>query len=173
MPLMPMHPLNHFFLASCLLSLPVDILLLSSLSSGPSALAHPPLAHSPLAQTAEVGKTRADHLLQRGCQQSNAGDYSAALQTLEQALTAYRAIPDRHGEAQTLNSLGVAFDSLSQPVKAVELYQQAIAHYQQALPIYREVHDPRGEARALNGQGSVSPVCWYPSGPFPMRRQPS
>ncbi|QZZ18593.1 tetratricopeptide repeat protein [Leptothermofonsia sichuanensis E412] len=141
MPLMPMHPLNHFFLASCFLPLPVGILPLSSLSSGSSALAHPPLA-----QISEDGKTRADHLLQRGRQQPNAGDYSAAIQTLEQALAAYRAIPDRHGEAQTLNSLGVAFDSLSQPVRAVELYQQA-------LSIFRQVQDREGEAKVLHNLG--------------------
>lgn len=129
--LMPMHPLNHFFLASCLLPLPIGILPLSSLSSVPSALAHPPLA-----QISEGGKTRADHLLQRGRQQSNAGGYSAAIQILEQALAAYRAIPDRHGEAQTLKP-GMGW----------------LVCCDRSLP-------------------PVSPVCWYPSGQFPMRRQP-
>ena len=55
---------------------------------------------------------------------------------------------NRSGEAMTLTSLGVLYDSLGEKQKAID-------YYNQALPIHRAVGDRSGEATTLNNLGSV------------------
>jgi CHAT domain-containing protein/tetratricopeptide (TPR) repeat protein len=89
--------------------------------------------------------------------------FEAALQSLQQALTIYRAIKDRYqlqaleirreikdrlGEAAGLGNLGLAYDSLDK-------YDKAIKFYLQSLAIDREIKDRLGELRSLGSLGSA------------------
>ena len=96
--------------------------------------------------TTQDRKAEADRLLQQGFQQMKTSQYEAALQTLEQALSLYRAIPDLKGEAKVLGNLGVAYLSLSQ-------YEKAIGYFEQALPIFQGVKNRNGEAMVLMNLG--------------------
>ena len=51
----------------------------------------------------------------------------------------FREVGDRAGEAATLNNIGVVYDGLGEP-------QRALEYFGQALPILREVGDRAGEA---------------------------
>lgn len=122
----------------------VSSLLIAALPGRTVTTLQNPSNSSLLAQ-ADVTR-EADRLLQQGRQQSNLGRHEAAIQTLEQALKAYRSRSNRNGEAQVLNSLGVNYDAISQPAKAVELYQQALA-------IFQQVQDRPGQAKVLHNMG--------------------
>ncbi|MFN5562633.1 MAG: CHAT domain-containing protein [Pseudanabaena sp.] len=89
--------------------------------------------------------------------------FEAALQSLQQALTIYRAIKDRYqlqaleirreikdrlGEAAGLGNLGLAYDSLGKYDKAIEFHLQSLA-------IDREIKDRLGELRSLGSLGSA------------------
>jgi len=73
-------------------------------------------------------KAEADRLLEQGIQQCNISQFREALQSWEQALTIYREIGYRQGEAGSLGNLGNAYVSLGQ-------YHRAIAFYEQSLEI--------------------------------------
>ncbi|NEP48886.1 MAG: tetratricopeptide repeat protein [Moorea sp. SIO3C2] len=53
--------------------------------------------------------------------------YKAALQSWQEALGIYRGLEDRHGEANSLNNLGLAYYSLGQYRKAIEFHQQSLS----------------------------------------------
>ena len=74
------------------------------------------------------------------------GDYPAAAASHQQALRLSRDVGNRHGQAETLNSLG----ELSSRTAAS---RQARDHYAQALAIARDLGTPLEEARALEGIG--------------------
>ena len=76
------------------------------------------------------------------------GEYQQAISFLQQSLDIQCQIGDRRGEANSLNNLGNAYNSLGE-------YQQAIAFLQQQLEIARQIGDRRGEANSLNNLGSV------------------
>jgi len=101
-----------------------------------------------VAQTSESQKVEADRLLEQGIQQHQTSQFQAAIQSWQQALTIYREIGDRWGEANCLNNLGSAYSSLGQ-------YQQAIDYQQQSLAIGREIGDHQGEAYSLGNLGSA------------------
>jgi CHAT domain-containing protein/Tfp pilus assembly protein PilF len=65
-----------------------------------------------------------------------------------QALPLLRAVGDRGGQATTLTSIGLVYDSLGEKQKALEFYNQA-------LPLRRAVGDRGGEAVTLNNIGGV------------------
>lgn len=71
------------------------------------------------------------------------------LEALEEALAAYRALGDRHGEALALSNLGAAYNFLSNdPQKALDMFQEAVTKL--------ELLDDRGsEANALDNMGVV------------------
>jgi CHAT domain-containing protein/uncharacterized protein HemY len=93
-------------------------------------------------------KAEADRLLQQGIQQVRAGQFRAALQSWETALSFYRAIEDLQGEAYSLNNLGNAYYSLGE-------YQRAIDYHEQRLALAYELEDLQGEAYSLNNLGNV------------------
>jgi CHAT domain-containing protein len=66
----------------------------------------------------------------------------------EQSLTITREIGDRAGEANTLNNIGIVYESLGN-------YPEAIAQYEASLAIKREIGDRAGEANTLNNIGIV------------------
>ncbi|MGA8896731.1 tetratricopeptide repeat protein [Planktothrix agardhii] len=70
------------------------------------------------------------------------------MQSGEQALTIYRQIGYRQGEACSLGNLGLAYNSLGQ-------YQKAIAFHKQDLEISQEIGYRQGEACSPGNLGLV------------------
>ncbi|WP_017720491.1 tetratricopeptide repeat protein [Kamptonema formosum] len=100
---------------------------------------------SPVAQTK---KAEADKLLQQGIDQYYASKYREACPSWGQALTLYREIGNRRGEAASLGNLGNAYHSLGR-------YTEVIEYQQQSLEIAREIGDRRGEATSLGNLGNA------------------
>ncbi len=71
-----------------------------------------------------------------------------ALEFFNQALSLYRAVGDRSGEATTLNNIGRVYSALGEKQKALDFYNQS-------LPLWRAVGDRSGEATTLNNIGRV------------------
>jgi CHAT domain-containing protein len=101
-----------------------------------------------LAQTPTDRKAEADKLLQQGNEQYETSQFTAALQSWQQALIIYREIKDRKGEGNALGNLGIAYDALGDYTKAIE-YQSS------RLAIAREIKDRKGEGNALGNLGSA------------------
>ncbi|MEL0591385.1 MAG: tetratricopeptide repeat protein, partial [Planktothrix rubescens PR222] len=93
-------------------------------------------------------KAEADRVLEQGIQQFKISQFREALQSWEQALTIYREIGNRQGEANSLGNLGLAYYSLGQ-------YQKAIDFHQQQLEMAREIGDRQGEANSLGNLGNA------------------
>jgi tetratricopeptide (TPR) repeat protein len=75
------------------------------------------------------------------------GEFSKAIDVLEQSLAIYRKADDRYGEGAALTSLGICYYGLGQIARAVDLYEQALA-------IDRETGDREGEAIDLGNLGN-------------------
>ena len=93
-------------------------------------------------------KAEADKLLQQGIEQFQISQFTAALQSWQQALIIYRQIKDRQGEGQSLGSLGNAYRNLGDYTKAIE-YQSS------SLAIAREIKDRLGEGQSLGNLGNA------------------
>ena len=93
-------------------------------------------------------KAEADRLLQQVIEQAKTGQFTAALQSWQQALQIYREIKDRKGEGISLGNLGLAYLSLGD-------YPKAIDYYQQSLAIAREIKDRQGEGISLRNLGNA------------------
>jgi tetratricopeptide (TPR) repeat protein/transcriptional regulator with XRE-family HTH domain len=76
------------------------------------------------------------------------GDYPAAAQALEQALSIYRDLGDRLGEANVISDLGIVRYLAGD-------YPAAAQVLEQALTIYQDVGDRLGQAGALRELGTV------------------
>ena len=75
--------------------------------------------------------------------------WAEAQRYFEQALSLYRELGDRRGEANAIEGLGeVALEQ--------DRYEEAAGRYEQALPLYRQVGDRLGEANALLAQGRLA-----------------
>jgi tetratricopeptide (TPR) repeat protein len=81
------------------------------------------------------------------------GEFSKAIDVLEQALAIYRETGERLGEAGDLATLGHCYYQLGQIARAIEVYEQALA-------IYREGGHRQGEAVGLGSLGN----CYYKLG---------
>ena len=101
-----------------------------------------------IAQTTDVSQAEGDRLLQQGEQQFQTGQFSAALNSWQQALQIYRALKNRQSEGIALGALGGAYGSLGNYAKAIEYTQQSLA-------IAREIKDRRGEGGALGNLGAA------------------
>ncbi|BAY95283.1 MULTISPECIES: CHAT domain-containing tetratricopeptide repeat protein [unclassified Tolypothrix] len=99
-----------------------------------------------LAQTADARKAEADRLLQQGIKQFQTSQFTAALQSWQQALSIYREIKNRQSEGKALLNLGLAYLSLGD-------YPKAIEYQQQVLAIAREIKDRQSEGAALLNLG--------------------
>jgi CHAT domain-containing protein len=93
-------------------------------------------------------KVTAERLFNLGNVHYQKSRFREALASLQQALTIYKKIRDRHGEANSLGNLGVAYHSLGQ-------FQLAIDYHLQYLAIAREIRDRQGEANSLGNLGSA------------------
>ena len=95
-----------------------------------------------VAQTTDARQAEGDRLLQQGAQQFQTSQFSAALNSWQQALQIYRALKNREREGVALLALGAVYIDLSDYAKAIEYSQQALA-------IAREIKDRLGENVAL------------------------
>ncbi|MEM0978690.1 MAG: tetratricopeptide repeat protein [Cyanobacteria bacterium P01_H01_bin.58] len=88
----------------------------------------------------------AGRLLSEGQDLARQGQFEAAIQTYESALTLYQEVGDRSGELFTLMNLGLAHNNLGQ-------YEQAIRFFEPALNLAREAATPEEQAtqRKLEG----------------------
>ena len=82
--------------------------------------------------------------------------YGSAAEHLQHALTLYRQLGNRDGEAGTLAILGTLYTRLGQPTQATE-------HLQQALAMFRETGQRDGEAGAFNGLGEAAHTAGHPT----------
>ncbi|MDF5719479.1 MAG: tetratricopeptide repeat protein [Rhizonema sp. PD37] len=87
-------------------------------------------------------------MMQRGREQLLSSQFTAALQSWQQALLIYREIKDHQGEGKTLVNIGLAYHFLGD-------YRKAIEYYQQSLPILREIKDRKTEGIALYNFGNT------------------
>ncbi|MBE9058282.1 tetratricopeptide repeat protein [Sphaerospermopsis sp. LEGE 08334] len=101
-----------------------------------------------LAQTPAARRAEADRLLQQGIEQYQTSQFTAALQSWQQALIIYRQIKDRLGEGQSLGNLGVAYYALGDYTKAIEYHTSSLA-------IAREIKDRKGEGAFLGNLGNA------------------
>lgn len=80
--------------------------------------------------------------------QGTAESLRKGIEKFQQALTLWRALEDRIGEAATLNQIGFFYSTLGDA-------QQALQYHNQALPLRRAMRDLTGEAITLNNIGTV------------------
>ncbi|OYQ66125.1 hypothetical protein B9G53_05270 [Pseudanabaena sp. SR411] len=104
---------------------------------------------------AQTRKTEANRLLNQGIQQFQFSQFEAAFQSWQQALTIYREIKDRQGEAAALGNLGNTYDSLGN-------YGKAIEYQLQSLEIEREIKNRLGEGQSLGNLG----ISYYRLGKY-------
>ncbi|XGV97330.1 MAG: tetratricopeptide repeat protein [Leptolyngbya sp. BL-A-14] len=109
--------LTRWFAASLLLS-PLPSLL---------AVSYPHQRASAQTPTEQTRKAAAKELFQQGIQQFQTSQFQAALKSWQQALTIFKEIGDRQGEAASLGNLGLAYFSLGQYAIAIEFHQQSLA----------------------------------------------
>lgn len=88
------------------------------------------------------------YLSEIGLAYLNLGEAETALEYHQQALTIFREINHRWGEANTLDYIGWEYKSLGK-------YSQALDYFNQALEVFRNINDQGGIATTLNGIGSV------------------
>ncbi|MBD2221127.1 tetratricopeptide repeat protein [Calothrix sp. FACHB-1219] len=101
-----------------------------------------------LAQTPQARKAEAERLLKQGLKQFQTSQFTAALQSWQQALSIYQEIKDRQGEGWALRNLAIAYGSLGN-------YPKAIEYLQQVLAIARSIQDRQSEGAALGGLGNA------------------
>ena len=101
-----------------------------------------------LAQTPADRKAEAERLYQQGDQQIQTSQYKEALQSFQQALTIYREIKDRKGQAFSLNYIAIVKRTLGDNIESLEFYKQA-------LYIFRKIGDRLNEGTVLNNIGKV------------------
>jgi tetratricopeptide (TPR) repeat protein len=125
-------------LQTTLLSLAV-LLLSPSLSTTATIQSDSRLPTSASPFPVQSRQVEADRLLELGTQQWRSAQFSAALQSLQEALTIYQKIKDQKKEVKTLRNIGNVHNLLAN-------YAQAISYYQQSLDLARTIRD-RGEKR--------------------------
>ncbi len=99
----------------------------------------------------EKSRVAAENLFAHGEQLRRKGTIESrqqATRRYEEALSSWRKVGDRRGEADALTGLGLIFSSLGENRKAKDYYDQALA-------LRREAGDRRGEAATLHNLGAV------------------
>jgi tetratricopeptide (TPR) repeat protein len=95
-----------------------------------------------------------ERLDQESLELFNQGDFTGALNRLETLLQEQRSRGDYAAMGETLNGIGLIQESLGDPDKALEAYQQALEVYGQLATTGPELA-LAGEARILNTIGAV------------------
>ena len=88
-------------------------------------------------------------------QQHRISQFREALQSWEEALTIYKEIGDRQGEAASIGNLGLACYSLGQ-------YHKAIKFHHQSCKVSRKIGDRQQEANSLGNSG----LAYYSLGQY-------
>ncbi len=99
-----------------------------------------------ISQQLELNEVEAIAWLAIGYNADQLGKPQFAIESYQQALPLFRAVRNQHGEAKTLNNLGLVYSNIAQ-------LQQALECYQKALTIYEAVQDREGEAATLTNLG--------------------
>jgi tetratricopeptide (TPR) repeat protein len=111
---------------------------------------------SVVAQTTQDRKSEADKLRLQGIQQYRANQFKGAFDSWQKALTIYREIKNRQGEARSLHNLGLGYSLIG-------FHQKAIAFLQESLTITRQLKDIELEAKSLSSLGDA----YYELGQYP------
>ncbi|MFB2977251.1 tetratricopeptide repeat protein [Microseira sp. BLCC-F43] len=109
------------------------------------------IAQQPAATSQEETRASAERAFQEGMQlyrQRTVESLLGVIAKWEEALSLYREVGDKAGEAATLNYIGRVYSDLGEKQKALEFYNQS-------LPQSRQVGDKAGEAATLNYIGRV------------------
>ncbi len=93
-------------------------------------------------------KAAANILNAQAIQQHRISQFRESLQSWEEALTIYKEIGDRQGEAASIGNLGLACYSLGQ-------YHKAIKFHHQSCNVARKIGDRQQEANSLGNSGLV------------------
>lgn len=119
----PFHRRSILFLAGLLICLS-----LGHLSWNGSL---PQLSLAAQAQTAPADRATATRQVQQGVERYQVGDYSAAIEQWQAALSTYQAVGDAESTAIVLENLARAYQSLGQTDAEIRYWQQANRIYQQ------------------------------------------
>ena len=93
-----------------------------------------------------VSLAEANELSIQGIGEFRQGEYRAALESVQNALSRYRQLEEPQGEKATLAILGDTYTALGN-------YPQAIESYQQSLALAKNLSDREGEAEILTHLG--------------------
>jgi CHAT domain-containing protein len=110
----------------------------------------PAIGHSPTGSAAEAP---ASERLQQGRQQFEAGEFPAAIATLERALRAAQQQGNLPLQATVLSNLGYVQFEIGQPTAALTSWQQAAGLYQQIGDRGSEIRSLVNQAEALQALG--------------------
>ncbi|MCL1467136.1 CHAT domain-containing protein [Argonema galeatum] len=97
-------------------------------------------------QETTIRKETAHILFDWGVKQFYISRFVVAFECWQQCLIIYQAIHDLQGEANSLGSLGIAYNSLGQ-------FERAITFHEKSLAIKRQIQDCQGEATCLGNLG--------------------
>ncbi|MEB3831937.1 tetratricopeptide repeat protein [Phormidium sp. CCY1219] len=117
------------------------------LASVTIAIAPPPLMAIPIVQS-EHPKLQASRLESEAKALLDNGDFNAALQKFEAALSLYRAAGSSYKEAMCLLAIGFIHHRLAD-------YTTAVATFTETLPIWQDINNPLMELIALNNIGQA------------------
>jgi CHAT domain-containing protein len=116
---------------------------------GISLVAIAPIISPPLqGQTQNSGQQEIQKLIKQALQQTQQGKSTQAIATWQQVLELARELKYQQVEAIALLNIGLNYDRISQPQKALEFDNLA-------LSIFREIGDRLGEATILSNIGRV------------------
>ncbi len=135
------------FLAILTTSVPTEAKVLKHLNPSPSYPKGVETLVSPRVKPVKIEKTEAQQLLEKGLEQYQTGQIEQAITSLQAALTQFRQLNDRRGEAATLGLLGSIYHQRNDYTKALEFYQQS-------LPLARLVN-PTLEGILLRAMGGA------------------
>ena len=99
-----------------------------------------------LAQTVTDQKAKADQLLAQGKQQIQDNQFTAAIESCQQALAIYRQIDERRGEGYALLHLAIAYTGINDSGRAIEYQERSLA-------IAKEIEDEQLQEMAQNSVG--------------------
>jgi DNA-binding SARP family transcriptional activator/predicted ATPase/Tfp pilus assembly protein PilF len=102
-----------------------------------------------LARAAGLGAIEAETLRHLAIARRDQGDAATALKLYGEALTCFRRLKDRHGEALVLNNLGNVSRKRGH-------FDEARLYYEQSLQIFREIGYLRGQDTVLNNLGNMT-----------------
>ncbi|MFW9262397.1 tetratricopeptide repeat protein [Nostoc sp. CALU 546] len=128
----------------------LSLLLLTKLVAASPAMRREEIAQQPSA-TQDATRAAAQRAFDQGVelyQQGTADSLQQAIKKWEEALSLYRLVDDKKGEAISLLGIGRIYDALGEKEKV-------LSYYNQALLLYRAKEDRGGEATTLNNIGLV------------------